>query len=150
MYNAMTIVKYILCYYKNTNISINNAKLQKLLYFIQLECLRQLDQLCFYDKIEAWSHGPTIPSVYYKYILNSYHPIPVSDIDKTIDTSVIRPEFKKCIDKILNEYQTVKEFDMIRKTMCHSAWKNIYQEYKKNTITEPMLRIQARLDCNSV
>ncbi|MEK8018042.1 MAG: type II toxin-antitoxin system antitoxin SocA domain-containing protein [Candidatus Parabeggiatoa sp.] len=46
---------------------ISNLKLQKLLYYAQGSSLALWGNPLFSEKIEAWLHGPVIPSLYYEY-----------------------------------------------------------------------------------
>ena len=44
---------------------LTNLKLQKMLYYAQAEYMKANNgQVLFEDKIEAWKHGPVVPSVY--------------------------------------------------------------------------------------
>lgn len=61
---------------------LTNKKLQKLLYYSQAWNLVFRNEPLFRDKIEAWIHGPAIPSVYVEYKDFGYN-----DIQKKIDTS---------------------------------------------------------------
>lgn len=46
---------------------ISNLKLQKLLYYAQGASLALRNKPMFEDDIEAWKHGPVVPTVYRKY-----------------------------------------------------------------------------------
>jgi len=46
---------------------LTNLKLQKLLYYTQAWHLALKDQVLFSDAIEAWIHGPVVPSVFKRY-----------------------------------------------------------------------------------
>lgn len=46
---------------------ISNLKLQKLVYYAQAWHLAITDEPLFLDEIEAWKHGPVVPSLYIKY-----------------------------------------------------------------------------------
>lgn len=46
---------------------VSNKKLQKLVYYAQAWTLALTEKILFTDKIEAWIHGPAIPSLYRKY-----------------------------------------------------------------------------------
>lgn len=48
--------------------SITNMKLQKLLYYFQgFHVAAFEEQVLFRDRIEAWEHGPVVPSVWQEY-----------------------------------------------------------------------------------
>lgn len=58
---------------------ITNMKLQKLLYYAQGICLAMHNKPLFYEKIEAWKHGPVIPEVYCKYSAFKGTPLEIGD-----------------------------------------------------------------------
>lgn len=43
---------------------ISNLKLQKLLYLMQVACIREFKTSLFDNRIEAWKYGPVVPEVY--------------------------------------------------------------------------------------
>jgi len=47
--------------------NISNLKLQKLVYYAQGFHLALFNRRLFRDRIEAWEHGPVVPSLYQKY-----------------------------------------------------------------------------------
>ena len=68
--NADKLARYIIYYgdIKGTNITM--SKLQKLLFFIQKEYIKQTGELLFNEEFEAWEYGPIIPSIYFAYCAN--------------------------------------------------------------------------------
>lgn len=60
-------------------------KLQKLLYYVQGWSLAETGHPFFSDRIEAWQHGPVVPSVYAKYKGQEKSPI-VPDQEQPIPT----------------------------------------------------------------
>lgn len=80
-YSASEIGEYFLLLSNNSNKSITNKKLQKLLYYAQAWSMTLKDEPLFNDKIEAWVHGPAIRSVYQEYRKFGFSPI-VKDINQ--------------------------------------------------------------------
>lgn len=62
MADVKDVANYILRKFEGTNITA--MKLQKLLYYCQAWSLTWDEQPMFIDRIEAWSNGPVIPSVF--------------------------------------------------------------------------------------
>ncbi len=54
---------------------LTNLKLQKLLYYAQAWHLALYDTPLFDDELEAWVHGPVVPSVYREYKSFGWQPI---------------------------------------------------------------------------
>ena len=65
--NANKLAQYIIWYANKRHIRISHMKLQKLLYFIQIEYITKYHALLFDDLIEAGRYGPVVKSVYYDY-----------------------------------------------------------------------------------
>lgn len=63
-YSAMTIAKWLAAWAEAEDEELSNMKLQKLLYYAQGHHLAEGRGPLFNDEIEAWSHGPVVPSVY--------------------------------------------------------------------------------------
>lgn len=60
MANAIDVAAYIL----EQIGSVTTMKLQKLLYYVQVRHLVMYGQPLFSDEIQAWAHGPVVPSLY--------------------------------------------------------------------------------------
>ncbi|WP_278401328.1 Panacea domain-containing protein [Stutzerimonas kunmingensis] len=56
---------------------VSNLKLQKLVYYSQGFHLAVYDEPLFDDAIEAWTHGPVVPTVYHHYKHRGSGSIPV-------------------------------------------------------------------------
>jgi uncharacterized phage-associated protein len=68
MYSAEDIAKYFLNFAQpEIGEVITNLKLQKLCYYAQGFSLAMYNERLFPDKIEAWTHGPVVPTLYHKY-----------------------------------------------------------------------------------
>ncbi len=66
-YTASEIADTIIHLSRGRAIDITNLKLQKLLYYAQAWNLVFTGQPLFRDSIEAWVHGPVVPSVFRKF-----------------------------------------------------------------------------------
>ncbi len=63
--NASTISTYFLN--KEPRDGLSNLKLQKLLYYAQGLHLAIFGEALFDERVENWTHGPVVPSVYHQY-----------------------------------------------------------------------------------
>lgn len=66
-YTAMTIARWFIAWAEAEDADLSNLKLQKLLYYAQGHHLARTGEPLFPEAIEAWSHGPVVPSVYRKF-----------------------------------------------------------------------------------
>lgn len=79
--------------------TMSNLKLQKLLYYIQGFHLALYDVPIFDNDIEAWRHGPVIPSIYHAFKSNGSNPIPCEECDKEFD-KLFTPEQIELLDEV--------------------------------------------------
>jgi len=80
---ALDIAKYII-----SKESVTNLKLQKLVYLSYERFLLQTKQKLFDDKIEAWTYGPVIKSVYDTYKDNGRDPISILAEDDSVTLKI--------------------------------------------------------------
>ena len=59
--------------------SLTNKKLQKLLYYAQAWNLVFNNKKLFNEPIQAWVHGPVVPSLYHKFKRFGYHKFKIND-----------------------------------------------------------------------
>lgn len=103
-FSASGVAKYFIWKASNEGKSITNKKLQKLLYYAQGWYLAVKNRPLFKEDIQAWVHGPAIPSVYEQYKQFGYEGINI-----LVDTKEILPLMK---DDLLNEvWKVYGKFD---------------------------------------
>ena len=66
-YSAMNLSKYIIDFCYKNNCPVSNLKLQKMLYFLQVDSYQNNSTLLFDEGIYAWPYGPVVPEVYRRY-----------------------------------------------------------------------------------
>jgi len=66
-YDALNIAQYIIDYCNKNNLSVNNLKLQTLLYFVWIHYYKQTGKILFDDNFSARQLGPAVSEVYYEY-----------------------------------------------------------------------------------
>lgn len=64
---ALDVARYLVARFNYENVPIDNAQLQKILYFIKGYGLAYFEDGVIEDDFEAWSSGAVCPSVYEKY-----------------------------------------------------------------------------------
>jgi len=113
---------------------MTNLRLQKLLYFAQGCNLQQTGKPLFDEQLEAWKHGPVVPSIYRKYKCCGKNPIECTDDD--YDPKVVSSdEFELLID-VYREYGQYAAW-MLR-DMTHkpgSPWDQSYKYGNSTPIT---------------
>lgn len=128
---AVQIAKYVIteCVKKNTPVS--NLHLQKILYYIQVACLKKLNKPCFNDPIEARMFGPVVRNVYRQYSCFGSMPIDWNYDKKDIpdlDTAI-----KDIIDTVIEQTSSKDPWDLVKDTHKKGkAWSEIYDGGKGN------------------
>jgi uncharacterized phage-associated protein len=74
------VADYFLFRAKKESKKISNKKLQKLVYYAQAWTLAMTNKPLFSEKIEAWIHGPAIPSLYKKFKKYGSKPISLDQL----------------------------------------------------------------------
>lgn len=99
--NALKVALYFIKIANKENKPITNKKLQKLVYYAQVWSLVINNEKLFDERIEAWIHGPAIPTLYSKFKVFEFNPIKK-------DTSELKFFFtnrqKGLLDNIWNVY----------------------------------------------
>lgn len=98
--SANLVALYFLSKAQEKGEPITNKKLQKLLYYAQAWHLVHTGKSLFEEEIQAWIHGPAIPSVYHEYKEFGYKPI-TTVVDEASLTTV---PAKKLLDEVWAVY----------------------------------------------
>lgn len=64
IYDVIDISEYVLSYCETKEKPITNLKLQKILFYIQCEYIKQKKKLLFDNPMECWTYGISIPDSY--------------------------------------------------------------------------------------
>lgn len=116
---ALEIAYYLIALAGEKGFSMTNLKLQKMLYFIQREEIKN-GRVAFEDRIEAWQYGPVIPKVYYRFA--GYGPVSII-LDINSRDIKIQNDTKISVDKIFDEYIEQNVWNMVDETHTPgNAW----------------------------
>lgn len=122
-YEAVKVAKYIVNKCTADGEPISNLKLQRILYLLQKQYLKEENRVLFSDDIEAWQFGPVVPEVYYKYcgygsiVIRQSYDVSINAFDMSrIDTLVERERNKELWGLGEEVYGS------------QSAWHEVYQD----------------------
>ena len=125
MHTASDVAKWFLCHNRIMVDSggaeyITNMKLQKLLYYAQGAFLAMNGSPLFDDPIEAWTHGPVVPSVY-----NEYKGYGDRGIDPPVgfDTDVFSEQEAELLIAVYNEFGQYAAWKLRNMTHEETPWK---------------------------
>lgn len=134
MYPASDIAKYTIGYEASRGRRVNNLRLQKLLYFIQVKVLTTLSCPCFYDDIEAWDFGPVVPTVYRGYKVFGGASIPC--LDQLEAVTIDNPEMRDAINAILDECARYTTSRLVEITQGQEPWESAYRRFDNRITTK--------------
>ena len=110
MYGAIEVANYIIKYEHSQKRMISNLKLQKLLYFVQAQFIRVKDEVCFKDKIIAWSFGPVVENVYHAY--KYYGGLDITKLKDNVNICIDQ-EHKKIINEVLEKFSYTPLYELV-------------------------------------
>ena len=152
MYKAIDVARYIVNYANDNGMIISNLKLQKILYFVQLEFLLNKKTRCFEDDIEAWDFGPVVPSVYHEF--KKYGASSIPKVSVVYDTSKgwfkleqvkfesnFPSDEKELINDVIRECDNYTPGQLVEITHNQMPWKKAYNSGINTVITEKSMKM---------
>jgi uncharacterized phage-associated protein len=119
MTTADAVADYLVALAHERGESVNNLKLQKLLYYAQAWHLALHDEPLFPEKFQAWSTGPVIPALYERFDEYSYHDIPALNPAPDLGSETVR-----LLEQIADDYMSIDEYDLSSMTYQEAPWLN--------------------------
>lgn len=145
-YFVDTVSRYIIDYCDKHFGGVSNYRLQKLLYFVQVEFIKETGQAAFKEEIEAWSFGPVVPEIYRKYKIfggeniilnNNINVFSILSSLRDIYNEKISKHDGQIINKVLDEASYLPTAELVRISHIQDPWKNAYnKDNPKNVITK--------------
>lgn len=140
-YTAMQIAAEVVRQYRMKKEPITNLKLQKILYYIQVECLQKNDVPAFQDDIEAWRHGPVVRDVYNTFCV--YIANPIEDDDPDVEQNLVKIDDKtsKCISDIVERSIRYDDpWDLVYRSHETKPWRDTFIPDANCIITKDSLK----------
>ncbi|MBR9882312.1 MAG: SocA family protein [Oceanospirillales bacterium] len=110
---------------------ISNLKLQKLAYYAQGFHLAIFDEPLFDNEIQAWAHGPVVPTLYHAYKESGRNPIHV-DLDGFDPSSVFGEDEFELIQEVYEVFGQYSAWTLRNMTHEEAPWLN--HEERADTI----------------
>lgn len=122
--SALVTAHYLLSTACRAERKLTNKKLQKLLYYAQAWSLAINKTPLFADPIEAWIHGPVVPSVYHRYKKYGSRPIE----EKPRKNEPLLASHKEIIDEVWRVYGKYDADYLELLTHSEAPWINTRHE----------------------
>ena len=103
---------------------VSPQRLQRILFCVEREHIREHDQPAFFNPIEAWEDGPVVPEVWIKYAHFGTMPITVAMGEGRLDPSLDR----MLIERVVDEKAGMRRVDLMQEICApDGAWgRNFY------------------------
>ncbi|SDM90235.1 Panacea domain-containing protein [Allokutzneria albata] len=133
-YDATTIAKWFIAWAgEAANASMSNLKLQKILYYAQGHHIARYGQPLFVDEIQAWSHGPVVPTVYRRFKQFGADEIELDEFDEFAWDDVDE-ETAQFLMLIWNTYGGLAAWRLRNMTHDEDPWKHHFVDGERNLV----------------
>lgn len=126
MNNVFDVCDFILFYETKHKRPLTNLRLQKLLYFIQVEFLLELEQPCFDARMEAWHYGPVVTPVYNRYKGYGSYNVEPNDFGN-LENSEGKIKKIRLIKEVLDDCSKKKTSELVEITHRQQPWTSNYK-----------------------
>ncbi len=120
MLTALDVAKYFLALADEDEEPITKMKLQKLLYYAQGVSLAVFDEPLFLEAIQAWTHGPVVPTVYHSYKDYGHKIIPCEQSLEQLD---FEAEVEELLDEVFTMYGQFTASKLREMTHNEAPWR---------------------------
>jgi uncharacterized phage-associated protein len=117
--SALTLAKHVVARMEARGHTVNNLKLQKLLYYTQAWHLALHGEPVFYEQIEAWVKGPVVPAVFQQHKHLGYMSIRNTP---AMELGTLSPGVSAHLDEVLDAYAQYSGFDLSTMTHMEDPW----------------------------
>jgi uncharacterized phage-associated protein len=115
---ANHVADYFLAFCHQHGDVLTNLKLQKLVYYAQAWHLALKDKSLFDDRIEAWVHGPVVPSLYRRFKKYGWEPIALQPHAPAFTNGT-----EKHLVEVFSVYGRFTAWDLERMTHQEKPWR---------------------------
>lgn len=141
MIYSIKLAEYIL---KKSSKDLSNLELQKILYAVEIEYIKNFDKHLIEDNFEAWQYGAVAREVYKEYRnygANSIDRPEKESLSKSLDEKEL-----KVIDKIIEECNGKTYWQLVEESHKEGgAWQKSFREGKKEIISKDLIKEEANL-----
>lgn len=138
--HALFVANYMIEYSNKKGYKINNLKLQKLLYFVNVRNILENGVPLFEESMEKWKYGPVVPDVYHEYkrfgafsistdeMIEEYVEYSTNPFGEISDLEITEyksqnVENTELIEDTLDALHNLDPFELVDITHAHTPWK---------------------------
>lgn len=114
---------------------ISNLKMQKMLYYAQGHYLATTNEALFNDKIEAWTYGPVVKSVYDRF--KKYRNLSIDFVElENYNAKIYNEKHLDILPFIYNKYTPFSASQLVDKTHKEAPYIKHFVPYNTNEIPQ--------------
>jgi len=137
MHSAFDVAQYFLAQTsEDAGDLVSNLKLQKLVYYAQGFSLALHGSPLFEEPIEAWLHGPVVPTLYQRYKSFGSGHIPHPE---GFDLSCFSPPERELLDEVYEFYGQYSAWRLRQLTHDEMPWKESFQSGSNQVISQSLM-----------
>jgi uncharacterized phage-associated protein len=150
--NATALANYFIDLAKNDNAELKQLGLMKRVYIAHGFSLALFDKSALdprFDVVEAWKHGPVIPSIYHSFKHNKDNPITVKSVIARVEEEGGRlkevfeepglqdNDIQSVAEMVWDRYKDFNDYQLVELTHRRGTpWSLCYEEGKRNEIPD--------------
>jgi uncharacterized phage-associated protein len=155
--NATAVANYFIDLAKNDNMELRQLGLIKRVYITHGFSLALFDKSALdprFDVVEAWKHGPVIPSIYHSFKHNENNPITVKSVIARVEEKdgKFKEKFEEPIlqdtdiqsvaEMVWDRYKKLSDYEMVALTHRKGTpWALCYKEGERNEIPDSFTKV---------
>ena len=120
MLNVFDVANYFIAKSNLDEDCVTHLKLQKLVYYAQGFHLALFHTPLFSESIEAWEHGPVVPTLYAKYSAKGNQPI--TETDHNFDITIFEEKIIELLDDVYDVYGQFSAWKLRNLTHHEQPW----------------------------
>lgn len=136
-HTASDIADWFLAWAETQDADVSNLKLQKLLYYAQAHHLSETGVPLFGDDLEAWAHGPVVPSIYRKFKRYVNNPI---NLDKAVPDTFSWDDYRDVEKHLLGVWNTYGQYSawaLRERTHREKPWRETFDQDVRGAVIAP-------------
>lgn len=133
LYTAENIAAVIIQKTCDLNHPVNNLKLNKMLYLVQLEAIKRGYTEGLFDsskyssgEFSAWRHGPVCPTIYYALCHWTAYPFEKDCKMVREHWTLLDKDAESVVNKVIEETLLYKPWDLVALLHKSKVWKRYY------------------------
>lgn len=120
-YDAVELAKEIVYISKENSLYISNLQLQKVMYYVQGNFIKEFKEKAFDDAIECWPYGPVVRRVWRLFNIFGRKPLNNFASESVLK---LRSEEKNIIIRVLRDKLKMNVWELVDCTHKEFPWKN--------------------------